>query len=208
MSIIKSFFPKHKWGQGMLARWSALLILVAVFAWGSYSAYEIMYAQIGWLTEVPLPGKELPEENLICAMDTKLSPSDAEAIVNIGDFDKDENGFYIINEGDDYTLSAGVGTNPVNGEQRNGSGIPWAAVVALLILVLFFWLSWRIAHGRKGSEILLETEHELRKVVWPSKQRILNSSIVVVFTMTVISLILFFSDILINLMIKDVLRLW
>ena len=105
-------------------------------------------------------------------------------------------------------MAAGVGWDPVAKEQRNASGIPWAAVVSLGIFLIFFWLSWRLVNGHKGSEVLLETEHELRKVVWPSKQRIFNSSIVVVLTMVVISLILFFSDILINLMIRDVLRLW
>lgn len=192
----------------MLARWSAFLILIAVFAWGSYSAYTIMYTHIGWQTEIPNPSVVLEQEDRIATFDTKVDPKYKSYILNIEDFDKDENGFYLVKDGKDYTLNAGIGYDPVTGEQRNGSGIPWAALVAVGVLALFFWLAWRMVHGRKGSDVLLETEHELRKVVWPSKQRIFNSSIVVVLTMVVISLILFFSDILINLMIHDVLKLW
>jgi len=193
----------------MLARWSALLVLVAVFGWGSYSAFQIMYTHIGWQLEIPNPNIELPQVEKTATFDAKLSEADAKAIVNIKDFDKDKkSGLYLVKDGDDYTLKEGVGYDPVAGVQLNGSGIPWAALVAFGIFIIFFWVAWRMVHGRKGSEVLLETEHELRKVVWPSKQRIFNSSIVVVLTMVVISLILFFSDILINLMIHDVLKLW
>ena len=192
----------------MVARWWALLVLIAVFAWGSYSAFQIMYTYIGWQTEIPNPSIELPEEKKSAPFAVKLHPDEAEAIGNSDKFDKTDDGLYIINESDEYILKAGYGYDPVTKEQRNGSGISWAAVVAFGIFLLFFMLSWRMVHGRIGSEILLETEHELRKVVWPSKQRVFNSSIVVVVTMVFISIILFFSDVLINMLIRDVLKLW
>ncbi|MCD4657249.1 MAG: hypothetical protein K8S87_06865 [Planctomycetes bacterium] len=175
MSILISFFPRNKWGQGMVARWWAFIVLIAVFAWGSYSSFQILYTYIGWQTEIPNPGIELPEESRIAEYEVIISADDAEAIKELSKFDKTDDGSYLINESADYILKEGYGFDPVTKEQRNGSGIAWAALVAFGIFMLFFLLSWRVVHGRKGSEVLLETEHELRKVVWPSKQRVFNS---------------------------------
>ena len=46
--------------------------------------------------------------------------------------------------------------------------------------------------------LLIETESEMRKISWPSKQEAWNSSIVVVVTVIVMMGLLFFYDVMLN----------
>ena len=175
----------NKWGQGMKARWFAFIILILLLGWGGYSSYRVMYTYLGWQSEVPDPGIDISQA-VECDLPDCTDP----------------------NTGKQTIIGANEAYCHVCGSQRNGSGIPWSAFVAVLIFLLFFWIAWRMCHGKRGSTILIETEQELRKVVWPSWARVVNSSIVVVITMVGIAAILFISDILINTLIRNVLNLW
>ncbi len=185
MSIFRKILPMNKAGQGMWARWVAFLILIILFAWCSYSVYQVLYTYVGWQAEIPDPNVDITQAEP-CPVPDCVDPQTGKQTI----------------------IPAGEAFCPVCGYQRNGSGIPWAAAVAVFLFIFFFWLSWRISHGRKGSEVLIETEQELRKVVWPSKVQVVNSSIVVVLSMIAIAAVLFVADVAINLLIRDILQLW
>jgi preprotein translocase SecE subunit len=65
--------------------------------------------------------------------------------------------------------------------------IPVISVVingALLIAVVVFagamFVAWRWQEKPKNAELLIETEAEMRKVTWPTRQEVFSSSVVVV----------------------------
>jgi preprotein translocase SecE subunit len=55
-----------------------------------------------------------------------------------------------------------------------------AFLIALIVFAGALFLVWRWVERPKTSNLLAETEIELRKVTWPSGQEVFNSSVVVV----------------------------
>ena len=73
-------------------------------------------------------------------------------------------------------LVAGMPSLPVL-----GVGLTPAFLVALVFFAGGLFLLYRWLEQPKSAELLIETEHELRKVTWPTMQEVINSSLVVVF---------------------------
>ncbi|MGE0435097.1 MAG: preprotein translocase subunit SecE [Planctomycetota bacterium] len=101
-----------------------------------------------------------------------------------------------------YIVPPGFGTCPETGRQLNGIGIPWAIVIAAVMLFVSFWISWKVCFGRWLSTMLIETDQEMHKVAWPTRDRVINSSVVVVFCTLFFAMLLFCADWLLNQLIS------
>ena len=83
-----------------------------------------------------------------------------------------------------------------------GLEITWAFLIALLVVVVgSVGVVWFVNRPR-SVDLLIETEAEMRKVSWPSRQEAWNSSIIVVVTVLVMMTLLFFYDFALNFVLK------
>lgn len=64
---------------------------------------------------------------------------------------------------------------PVLGVDLNG-----ALIIATLIFAGGMFLAWRWQEKPKNADLLIETEAEMRKVTWPTRNEVVTSSVVVV----------------------------
>jgi preprotein translocase subunit SecE len=71
-------------------------------------------------------------------------------------------------------------------------------VVGLSIAIAAF-----TAHGRAAREFFTEANFELRKVVWPTRQETIQTTIAVMFVVLILSLILWVIDITLGWVILD-----
>ena len=79
-----------------------------------------------------------------------------------------------------------------------GLDIDLALIIALLVVVgSGAGIAWVLNRPRL-VDLLIETEAEMKKVSWPSRQEAWNSSIVVVVTVVVMMGLLFFYDFALN----------
>jgi preprotein translocase SecE subunit len=79
-----------------------------------------------------------------------------------------------------------------------GVEINLALVIAVAVVALgWFGIVWLLNRPR-SVDLLVETESEMRKISWPSRQEAWNSSIVVVVTVLVMMGLLFFYDVVLN----------
>ena len=79
-----------------------------------------------------------------------------------------------------------------------GLDIDLALIIALLVVVgSGAGITW-ILNRPRLVDLLIETEAEMKKVSWPSRQEAWNSSIVVVVTVVVMMGLLFFYDFALN----------
>jgi preprotein translocase SecE subunit len=79
-----------------------------------------------------------------------------------------------------------------------GLDINLALVISVVVVVVgWIGLVW-ILNRPRSVDLLIETESEMRKVSWPSRQEAWNSSIVVVVTVLVMMGLLFFYDVVLN----------
>lgn len=86
-------------------------------------------------------------------------------------------------------------------------GFLWAHVVGFGVWLVLTFLTYLLCNGARGAEILIETEQELRKVNWPTMDRVMNSSVVVVICVIIFAGLLFGADAGINQLIT-ILNLW
>ncbi len=83
-----------------------------------------------------------------------------------------------------------------------GLDITWALLIALTVVVVgSLGIVWFINRPR-AVDLLIETEAEMRKVSWPSRQEAWNSSVIVVVTVVVMMGLLFFYDYALNFFLK------
>ncbi len=78
-------------------------------------------------------------------------------------------------------------------------GILAAGIVGALALTLFS------ATGRRARSFLAESQFELRKIVWPTRQETVQTTIVVVIVVFVIGLVLWVIDLMLSWAILDLL---
>jgi preprotein translocase subunit SecE len=74
-------------------------------------------------------------------------------------------------------------------------GINLATMVALVVFAIGTWLIHRILNRPKIADLLIETENELRKVTWPSREETLTASLVVIATVVILVAYLWVVDI-------------
>jgi preprotein translocase SecE subunit len=83
-----------------------------------------------------------------------------------------------------------------------GFRIDVAMVVAVVVVaVLLFGVVWLMNRPR-SVDLLVETEAEMRKVSWPSRQEAWNSSVIVVITVLFLMGLLFFYDVVLNALLR------
>ncbi len=73
-----------------------------------------------------------------------------------------------------------------------------AVLVALGLIAAAVW----VLNRPRSVDLLAETEGEMRKVSWPSRQEAWNSSVVVVFTVLFLMALLFFYDVALNFILR------
>lgn len=56
------------------------------------------------------------------------------------------------------------------------------------------WFGYRVVNWPKFADFLISVESELSKVSWPTKSELYRAAIVVIFTMGILSVLLFFYD--------------
>ncbi len=66
--------------------------------------------------------------------------------------------------------------------------------VPLGIWALLCWISFRVVNYPQFAEFLISVESELDKVVWPGRKQVMQSTVVVIFTMLFIGAFLFAVD--------------
>ncbi len=66
----------------------------------------------------------------------------------------------------------------------------------LAIWLFFCWLAFRAVSVPKFADFLVSVESELEKVTWPSRQEVVQATLVVLFTMISLGLFLFLIDLL------------
>ena len=72
--------------------------------------------------------------------------------------------------------------------------------VALLAAGVLYYFNNR----KTVVDFLIETEGELRKVTWPSRDSVIGSSLVVVVTVIIMGVLIYLSDIVISTLLHDV----
>ncbi len=75
-----------------------------------------------------------------------------------------------------------------------GSGIApfiWAGLVFLAFSVVTLYFSF---FHRKTGDVLIDTESEMRKVVWPNRDEVTGSTIVVIATTMLLGLTIYLMD--------------
>jgi preprotein translocase SecE subunit len=67
--------------------------------------------------------------------------------------------------------------------------------VPLLLAVVSFWLSFRIVNLPVFADFLIATEAEINKVSWPTRKSVVQDTVVVLVTVMLLTVFLFFVDI-------------
>jgi len=80
----------------------------------------------------------------------------------------------------------------LDGEQWLKVGVPVG------IAALGVWISFRLVNTPRFADFLIAVEVEMNKVSWPSRDELIRSSLVVIFTMLVLVVLLFTFDFLWN----------
>ena len=65
-------------------------------------------------------------------------------------------------------------------------GIAFLLVACITLYLAFF--------HRKTGEVLIDTENEMRKVVWPTRQEVTGSTVVVIMTVLILALVIYGMD--------------
>jgi preprotein translocase subunit SecE len=77
-----------------------------------------------------------------------------------------------------------------------GNALQWRWGGAGAVLVLGFWISYRIVNYPRFADFLIAVEAEMNKVSWPSRTELFRSALVVIVTMFGLAAVLYFYDLL------------
>ncbi len=84
-----------------------------------------------------------------------------------------------------FSLSTGV---------LGGRDQPVRVGVPLAVWLVLCWVAFRVVNIPRFADFLISVESELEKVVWPGRKQVLQSTVVVIFTMLFLGLFLFGVD--------------
>ena len=79
-----------------------------------------------------------------------------------------------------------------------GTKFSWKFVLCIAIFVAGLWLVRRVLTKKSTVDALIETEQELRKVSWPTKDESINATGVVILVSVLLTAALFSFDLLFN----------
>ena len=94
---------------------------------------------------------------------------------------------------------AGAGTLIVIGawymwrELPPGIGL-YRAIIPLIVMLACLYALLRVVNSKRPADFMISTEGEMKKVSWSSKKEIIGSTKVVIVTLMLMGLILFFVD--------------
>lgn len=71
----------------------------------------------------------------------------------------------------------------------------WDVAVPAALVLLGWWLAFRLVNIPAAADFLIAVEAEMNKVTWPSRTELVRSSLVVMFTIFFLAAILFGYDI-------------
>lgn len=78
-------------------------------------------------------------------------------------------------------------------------------VLALLVLAIAaVWVSLQTTKGKSFAKLVSEARMEIRKVIWPTKQELMQTTLIVVVFVLVVALILWGVDSLIGWVISSI----
>ena len=78
-------------------------------------------------------------------------------------------------------------------------------VLALLVLAIVAgWVSLQTSKGRTFAKFVSEARVEIRKVIWPTKQELLQTTLIVVVFVLIVALILWGVDSLIGWVVSSI----
>jgi preprotein translocase subunit SecE len=80
--------------------------------------------------------------------------------------------------------------------QLSQLGDVYRLAIPTLVGALGLWIAFRAVNLPKFADFLIAVEAELNKVSWPSKGELIRSTIVVLFTIIVLTIVLFAYDII------------
>jgi len=79
-----------------------------------------------------------------------------------------------------------------------GTTFSWKFLLCALLFGAGIWLSSRMLTKKSTVDALIETEQELRKVSWPTREESINATGVVIFVSVLLTMMLFSFDMLFN----------
>lgn len=75
-------------------------------------------------------------------------------------------------------------------------------IVSAVVAVAGLWAAYRVVNYPQFAEFLIEVQHEMAKVSWPSWPNLQRSTAVVLFTMALLSVVLFCYDVVWHWVLK------
>src|SRR5262249_2544404 len=66
----------------------------------------------------------------------------------------------------------------------------------ILLGLLSLWFAWRVVNMPAFGDFLIATEAELNKVSWTTQKRLIQDTVVVLVTVILLTIFLFFADVL------------
>jgi len=93
----------------------------------------------------------------------------------------------------------GVGILVVIGAWYTWSELPselrlFRAIIPLILMLACFYVLLRVVNSKRPADFMIATEGEMKKVSWSSKKEIIGSTKVVIVTLLIMGLVLFFVD--------------
>ena len=94
---------------------------------------------------------------------------------------------------------AGAGILIVIGAWYTWSELPsglrlFRAIIPLILMLACFYILLRVVNSKRPADFMIATEGEMKKVSWSSKKEIIGSTKVVIVTLLIMGLVLFFVD--------------
>ncbi len=80
-------------------------------------------------------------------------------------------------------------------------------VIPAVLLAMGTWFLFRLVNYPRFADFLIAVEAEMSKVNWPSRRELFRASMVVLVTIFVLALVLFFYDMAWRVVLKDLLNI-
>jgi preprotein translocase subunit SecE len=77
-------------------------------------------------------------------------------------------------------------------------------VIPSVFLVVGLWLGFRVVNLPSFADFLIAVEAEMNKVSWPSRTELIRASVVVIVLMFGLTAVLYFYDIILNVLLKAI----
>ncbi len=86
-------------------------------------------------------------------------------------------------------------------ELPSGLGL-FRAIIPLILMLACLYVLLRVVNSKRPADFMIATEGEMKKVSWSSKKEIIGSTKVVIVTLLIMGLVLFFVDLFFRELMK------